>query len=326
MQMPGRQNSYGTGVEYRYGFQGQEKDDEVKGEGNSYNFGARMHDPRVGRFLSLDAHSDKYVGISPYSFVANSPLIYIDPDGNDIVYFDAKGNEVKRTVSDSKFGARVDLKGDGNFSVAPMPNIIKGYEDPKYQQHDYLIAAETHIFNNTSPSDRPKSANGLSLDGAQPVKLSPTLVKAIILEETMLGNYNGSAGQNGKSDIMQANVTTTSGATDWNDNKSQYGLEKNKSATPQQSVHAGISILFSKGLIVSEVKYENNGKTLSESSTVDWKGGNLQSWYEAVKNYNGNNTTDSNGQAHKINYVKSIYENWNNSSYSQDPNYYVPSE
>lgn len=39
---------------YRYGFQGQEKDDEIKGEGNSYDFGARMYDPRVGRCLSYD--------------------------------------------------------------------------------------------------------------------------------------------------------------------------------------------------------------------------------------------------------------------------------
>lgn len=41
MQMPGR--SYqGTG--YRYGFNGMEKDDEVKGSGNSYDFGARIYD------------------------------------------------------------------------------------------------------------------------------------------------------------------------------------------------------------------------------------------------------------------------------------------
>ncbi len=39
MQMPGRQFS---GEEYRYGFNGMEKDDELAGEGNSYDFGARM--------------------------------------------------------------------------------------------------------------------------------------------------------------------------------------------------------------------------------------------------------------------------------------------
>jgi len=31
---------------YRYGFNGHEKDDEIKGSGNSLNFGARILDPR----------------------------------------------------------------------------------------------------------------------------------------------------------------------------------------------------------------------------------------------------------------------------------------
>ncbi len=31
---------------YRYGFNGMEKDDEISGSGNSYDFGARTYDPR----------------------------------------------------------------------------------------------------------------------------------------------------------------------------------------------------------------------------------------------------------------------------------------
>ena len=44
---------------YRYAFQNQERDDEVKGNGNSYDFGARMYDSRLGRFLSVDPFSSK---------------------------------------------------------------------------------------------------------------------------------------------------------------------------------------------------------------------------------------------------------------------------
>jgi hypothetical protein len=39
---------------YRYSFQNQEKDDEIKGSGNSINYSYRMHDPRVGRFFAVD--------------------------------------------------------------------------------------------------------------------------------------------------------------------------------------------------------------------------------------------------------------------------------
>jgi RHS repeat-associated protein len=76
--------------DYRYGFNGMEKDDEVKGSGNSYDFGARMYDSRLGRWLAIDPMSSKYPHLSPYSFVANSPLIAKDPDGRDIIVLNAE--------------------------------------------------------------------------------------------------------------------------------------------------------------------------------------------------------------------------------------------
>ena len=73
--------------DYRYGFQGQEKDDEIKGEGNSYDFGARIYDSRIGRFLSLDPLSKKNLSESNYSYAANNPIYFIDFGGEDnIVY------------------------------------------------------------------------------------------------------------------------------------------------------------------------------------------------------------------------------------------------
>ena len=50
--MPGR--SFQDGATYRHGFNGMEKDDEVKGVGNSYNTTFRQYDPRLGRWMSLD--------------------------------------------------------------------------------------------------------------------------------------------------------------------------------------------------------------------------------------------------------------------------------
>ncbi|MEZ4721108.1 MAG: RHS repeat-associated core domain-containing protein [Flavobacteriales bacterium] len=71
--------------EYRYGFNGMERDDEVKGTGNSYDFGARIQDPRLGRWLSLDPLAAKYPSMSPYNFGANNPIFFIDYDGRDII-------------------------------------------------------------------------------------------------------------------------------------------------------------------------------------------------------------------------------------------------
>lgn len=77
---------------YRYGFQRQEKDDEVKGKGNSYDFGARMYDPRVGRWYSRDKLYTNYISNSPYHYVLNNPIQYRDLDGNILV--DPDGNIV----------------------------------------------------------------------------------------------------------------------------------------------------------------------------------------------------------------------------------------
>ncbi|NML38405.1 RHS repeat-associated core domain-containing protein [Chitinophaga sp. G-6-1-13] len=81
MMMSGRKWSAGGG--YRYGFNGKENDNEIKGEGNELDFGARIYDPRIGRFLSLDPLSRKYPGINNYSYALNSPIRLIDVDGEE---------------------------------------------------------------------------------------------------------------------------------------------------------------------------------------------------------------------------------------------------
>ncbi|WPV66715.1 RHS repeat-associated core domain-containing protein [Chitinophaga sp. LS1] len=78
MIQPGR--SYNAGG-YRYGFNGKENDNEVKGEGNEQDYGMRVYDPRVGRFLSVDPLFNTYPHQSSYCFAANSPIILIDVDG-----------------------------------------------------------------------------------------------------------------------------------------------------------------------------------------------------------------------------------------------------
>jgi RHS repeat-associated protein len=88
---------------YRYGFNGMEKDDEVKGTGNSYDFGARMYDSRVGRWLSTDPLAHKYPTMSPFVFCANNPIIYVDPDGRDIIYAGTEAQQAaaKKLVADA---------------------------------------------------------------------------------------------------------------------------------------------------------------------------------------------------------------------------------
>jgi len=78
MAMPGRTfNS----ANYRYGYNGMEKDDEVKSGGNSYTTEFRQYDPRVGRWLSLDPLMIQFPHTSPYIAFDNNPIRYTDPQG-----------------------------------------------------------------------------------------------------------------------------------------------------------------------------------------------------------------------------------------------------
>jgi RHS repeat-associated protein len=67
--------------DYRYGFNGMEKDNEIKGEGNSINYKARIYDDRLGKFLSVDPLTQHYPWYTPYQFAGNTPIQAIDMDG-----------------------------------------------------------------------------------------------------------------------------------------------------------------------------------------------------------------------------------------------------
>ena len=62
----------------RFLFNGKPQDEES----GLYDYGARRYDPSMGIFISPDPLYEKYHHISPYAYCLNSPLNYIDPDGN----------------------------------------------------------------------------------------------------------------------------------------------------------------------------------------------------------------------------------------------------
>lgn len=72
---------HGNDNTYRYGFQGQERDDEIKGAGNSYNYEYRMQDPRIGRFFACDPLESKYPWYSPYQFSGNKLIDHVELEG-----------------------------------------------------------------------------------------------------------------------------------------------------------------------------------------------------------------------------------------------------
>jgi len=88
--------------EYRYGFNGQEKVDEIKGSRNSYDMGARLYDTRIGRTPTIDRFAHLYPNVSSYSFSLNNPILLKDEDRNIVT--DANGKPVTTIITRQEDG------------------------------------------------------------------------------------------------------------------------------------------------------------------------------------------------------------------------------
>lgn len=167
-----------------------------------------------------------------------------------------------------------------------MPNIITSKDGgngnnittgSKYQKFDYLIAAETGIFNyNKNVKGEVPIKEGQNINSATINDLDPTLVKATIMQESTMGTAKIRGLNNPETDIMQSNVCydpskpNDPDVSDWNPGKLDFGLTLGGGANPQKSIHAGIGIMFRKGTVTDD------GKTM-----------NFTSWENASKKYNG---------------------------------------
>jgi RHS repeat-associated protein len=76
------------GVENKCKYNGKEEQREEFSDGSGLewlDYGARMYDSQVARWMVVDAKVDKWVGVTPYCYAINDPLKFIDPDGKDLI-------------------------------------------------------------------------------------------------------------------------------------------------------------------------------------------------------------------------------------------------
>ncbi|KXX67802.1 RHS repeat-associated core domain-containing protein [Flammeovirga sp. SJP92] len=90
----GRSWSLENGKGYRYGFNGKENDTDLSSSQLIQDYGFRVYNPTIGKFLSVDPLTKSYPELTPYQFASNSPIAGVDLDGLEF-YFAADGSFIK---------------------------------------------------------------------------------------------------------------------------------------------------------------------------------------------------------------------------------------
>ena len=125
----------------RYLFSGKELQDQSLGGKllGLYDFGSRFYDPTLGRWFNVDP---KLEFVSPYGYCANNPVLYIDPNGEDIVLTISK--EVTVTVATRL----IDLK----ITVPDWTGARKLFTKSIRLQGDEILLAALDIVGIVDPT------------------------------------------------------------------------------------------------------------------------------------------------------------------------------
>jgi RHS repeat-associated protein len=148
--MPGR--TYSSNNLYRYGFNGKENDNEVKGEGNQQDYGDRILDTRLGgHWFSLDPLQKKRPGESPYLYTGGNPILFVDVDGKDrikyYVFIDEKTGTVLRSTG--KIINERDLKSVHNVYYQNS-SIVENWDWYDVKEIHYVIKHQNGTITNST--------------------------------------------------------------------------------------------------------------------------------------------------------------------------------
>lgn len=122
--LPGR--TWYSSKQYRQSFNGKEKDSETELQ----DYGMRIYNSRLGRFLSVDPLTKSYPMLTPYQFASNNPIANIDIDGKEgenhiYAFYDKVGYALFKMAMANGFSVI------GSISIIAHANIETGYLSQK---------------------------------------------------------------------------------------------------------------------------------------------------------------------------------------------------
>ncbi|MEM6696805.1 MAG: RHS repeat-associated core domain-containing protein, partial [Bacteroidota bacterium] len=193
-------NSQIIGRDHNYGYNGKEEQNELSLNWSDY--GARNYDASLGRWMNIDPLADKYVGLSPYNYVANNPLVFVDPDGKDIVLAAGLTKQQKqvivgnlqkltndrivyKTLKDGTTQIKIASLGKGNKSAGTR--LIR-----RLNSSDKTVTIDIGMPGSGNTESDVSSADAINGKGTDTnVSFDPTSDPSIETEDPKTGNVSG---------------------------------------------------------------------------------------------------------------------------------------
>jgi RHS repeat-associated protein len=145
----------------RVGFNSKENDNEVKGTGNSQDYGARIYDTRLGRWLSMDPSAHKIPSRSPFESMANNPIMFFDGNGEFPYTFHIRAFAPPGAFKG--YGFEDDKRGFSAQTTGVTSRI----------KQNFTIDPSKQTFTGGSPTSDPSTIGGVNMTAEDKGGLNP---------------------------------------------------------------------------------------------------------------------------------------------------------